>query len=238
MYNPATLALAARGTALYQTRYGNVAPRVGFSYQFGANPDRITVLRGGFGIFYDMGEGSLGAASSYFPFCASQSIGPWSCSTGFIGVCFPLSAGQAASPKLTTSPPVFVIIVAAPDLKSPRTYEWNFALEKALGSSQSVSFTYIGAAGRDLLRVPQLNNPNPNFQVVWTRSAPGRKRRNQTSQASFGNWLGQHSGLVARWEGTAVQCDGCQDWRAFTLGSIAKRDEPSPDKGHLRTPKK
>jgi hypothetical protein len=53
--------------------------------------------------------------------------------------------------------------VAEPNLRLPRTYEWNLAAEQSLGSSQSLSFTYIGAYGRDLLRVTNIYNPNPNF---------------------------------------------------------------------------
>jgi hypothetical protein len=37
--NPATLALAPRGTPLYQTTYGNVAPRLGLAYQLGKRPN-------------------------------------------------------------------------------------------------------------------------------------------------------------------------------------------------------
>ena len=48
----------------------------------------------------------------------------------------------------------------------PRTYEWNVAWEQSLGSSQSLSLTYVGAIGRDLLRVTDLFNPNRNFQSV------------------------------------------------------------------------
>src|SRR5438477_8010983 len=33
--NPATMTLAPRGTSLYQTTYGNVAPRFGLAYQLG-----------------------------------------------------------------------------------------------------------------------------------------------------------------------------------------------------------
>jgi len=51
-------------------------------------------------------------------------------------------------------------------LKLPRTYQWNVALEQSLGGSQSISLTYIGAIGRDLLRVTNLLNPNPDFQFV------------------------------------------------------------------------
>src|SRR5262249_10602556 len=51
-------------------------------------------------------------------------------------------------------------------LKVPRTYQWNLALEQSLGSSQSVTVTYVGASGRDLLRSTGLFNVNPNFPFV------------------------------------------------------------------------
>jgi len=170
--DPATMTLAPHGTSLYKTTYGNFAPRVGVAYQLGGLPDWGTVLRGGFGIFYDLGYGSLGGVSSYFPYTAEEIVAPSTnpCDSGFTGVCFPLSATDATPPAFSTRPPVGNIIVADPHLKVPRTYEWNVALEKALGSSQSVSLTYIGAIGRDLLRVTNLFNPNPDFQFVSVTS--------------------------------------------------------------------
>jgi hypothetical protein len=155
--DPATMTLAPRGTPLYQTTYGNVAPRVGVAHQLAGIRNWGAVLRAGFGTFYDLGEGSLGGSSSYFPFSAVKIIplAP-----------FPLSPQNAAPPAPTTNPPVSNIIVADPHLKLPRTYQWNVAWEQSLGSSQSLSLTYIGAAGRDLLRVTELFNLNPNFPFV------------------------------------------------------------------------
>ncbi len=155
--DPANLALAPRGTPLYQTTFGNVAPRVGVAYQLGSRANWTSVLRGGFGIFYDLGSGSLGGVSSYFPYSAQNVFAP---------VAFPLSPQDAAPPAITTNPPVSNINVADTHLKLPRTYQWNVAVEQSLGSSQSVSFTYIGADGRDLLRTTNLFNPNPSFQFV------------------------------------------------------------------------
>jgi len=155
--DPATIALAPRGTPLYQTTYGNAAPRVGLAYQFSGVKNWEAVFRGGFGIFYDLGTGSLGGASSYFPYSANNI---------FANTPFPLSPQNAAPPAITVNPPVSTIIVADPNLKLPRTYQWNAALEQSLGSSQTVSLTYIGAVGRDLLRVTNLFNPNQNFGQV------------------------------------------------------------------------
>jgi hypothetical protein len=164
--NPATIALAPRGTPLYNTTYGNVAPRVGVAYQLSGGANWGSVLRAGFGTFYDLGTGSLGGVSSYFPYSAESVV---------IGPDFPLTPAQAAPPPFSTSPPVSTILVAVPNLKLPRTYEWNVALEQSLGSSQSLSLTYVGAVGRDLLRVtnlvPGASNPNFSFLNVTDNSA-------------------------------------------------------------------
>src|SRR5262249_53545989 len=137
--------------------YGNVAPRVGVAYQLGRSPNWGAVLRGGFGIFYDLGQGSLGGASSYFPYLASKTLP---------AAPFPLSPQDLSPPALSVNPPVSAILVADPHLKLPRSYQWNIALEQSLGSAQSVSLTYIGAIGRDLLRATDLVNLNPDFTFV------------------------------------------------------------------------
>ena len=92
--NPPTISLAPRGTPLYETTYGNVAPRVGLVYQFADRPNWATVLRAGFGIFYDLGQGSLGAASSSFPYSATRNLS---------NVPFPLSPQNAAPPAVHPS---------------------------------------------------------------------------------------------------------------------------------------
>jgi Carboxypeptidase regulatory-like domain/TonB dependent receptor-like, beta-barrel len=156
---PATMTLAPRGTPLYETTYGNVAPRLGLTYQLGGRPNWEATLRGGVGVFYDLGQGSLGGVTSYFPYGASKVIQP-------SPTPFPLNALDAAPPAFTVDPPVNTILVADPHLKLPRTYQWNVALEQSVGRSQSLSATYLGAMGRDLLRMTTLLNVNPNFLSV------------------------------------------------------------------------
>ena len=157
--NPVTIALAPRGTPLYQTTYGNVAPRFGLAWQVGAKQNWISTLRGGFGAFYDLGQGSLGATTSYFPYFTNRNIPQ-------MPTPFPLSPGDAAPPAFTLNPPVSNIIVADPHLKLPRTWQWNVALEQAIGGSQSLSLTYVGAIGSNLLRPTNLFDVNPNFQAI------------------------------------------------------------------------
>jgi hypothetical protein len=73
--NPATMTLAAFGTPLYTTTYNNFAPRIGAAYQLSQKPGRETILRGGFGIFYDLGnDTAAGAFGQAFPFLASKTL--------------------------------------------------------------------------------------------------------------------------------------------------------------------
>jgi hypothetical protein len=155
--NPATLTLAPRGTRLYETTYGNFAPRIGLAYQFRGIRNWDAAVRAGFGIFYDLGQGSLGGVSSFFPYIADKNFSPSP---------FPLSPEDASPPPLTTNLPAATMLVADPHLKLPRTYQWNVALEQSIGNNQTISATYVGAIGRQLLRVTNLFNVSPNFEFI------------------------------------------------------------------------
>jgi hypothetical protein len=160
------MTLAPKGSSLWKTSYNNFAPRLGVAYQLYRGKGLETVVRGGIGIFYDLGTGPAGRAIGTSPFTASKSLS---------NVPFPLSSEQAAPPAFSAGPPYANIFVLDPNLKLPRTYQWSGSIEQSLGSDQAVSFSYVGAAGRDLLRLEVLrleNLANPNFtRVVVERNA-------------------------------------------------------------------
>ena len=162
--NLSTLALAPRGTELWKTTYNNFAPRIALAYQLSTKQGREIVLRAGLGVFYDLGNGqSAQGFGSVFPFVAVKR---------FLDAPYPLSPDLAAPPAFSLTPPFGTIVAFDPNLKLPRTYQWNVALEKSLGSNQSISVAYVAAVGRHLLREDVLLNPNPNFTVVRvTRNA-------------------------------------------------------------------
>ena len=55
--------------ALWHTKYNNFAPRFGAAYQITPK----TVVRGGFGLFYDLGYGRLGQYSiADFPYARAK----------------------------------------------------------------------------------------------------------------------------------------------------------------------
>ena len=93
--DPATarVVLLPEGEPLYRTRPWNFAPRVGASYQLaGRRPGWDTVVRGGAGRFYDLGN-----ASTLWAFKATP---PFVSTATRYQVPFPLSPADAAPPPL------------------------------------------------------------------------------------------------------------------------------------------
>jgi hypothetical protein len=154
----AALALAPPNTPVYKTPSGGIAPRIGIAYQVSNSPNWQTVFRGGFGIFYDLATSEVGNAliPSDYPFGA-QSSGS--------GGMFPLSAVQAATPVIAPPGPSSVLIAIDPHLKLPSTLQWNVTLEQALGRNETVSTSYIGASGSNLLQTAFIFLPNPSYFI-------------------------------------------------------------------------
>jgi len=161
--NLSNLGLAPPGTQPYSTTYGNVAPRIGIAYDLHDSENWRTVLRAGFGVFYNMASSEVGniIGESLYPFLATKFAGQ---------VPFPFSSDPMASwnnlpPSISAANPDQLPNAAGanPHLDLPYTLEWNFALEQALGKQQSLSATYTGAAGRRLLQgtfVASTGSPN------------------------------------------------------------------------------
>jgi hypothetical protein len=155
--NPPTAALAPSNAPLYNTRYGNFAPRLGFAYQMSRSPQFATVLRSGLGMFYDLGADSVASGYSSIPFNFNQQ---------YSNVPFP-SANLPGPPTFALTPPFDQIYGIDPHLRLPYTLQWNVTLEQALGANQSLSVGYVAAAGRNLLRQDDLYNFSPNFLTVY-----------------------------------------------------------------------
>ncbi len=151
------LALAPPGTAAFKTTYGNIAPRVGGAYQLSQKGDWGTVIRGGFGVFYDLAASEAGniVLKGGYPF-----------TSGFVPKfgTFPLNTAAATPPPIQPPNAANQGRLAAfdPNLKLPYTLEWNVALEQALGKQQTMSASYIGSVGRRLIQTAEIATPNAN----------------------------------------------------------------------------
>ena len=151
------LQVAPPGTPLYNTTYTNFAPRIGAAYQAFRAPGKQFVIRGGFGVYYDLGLGDVMDAAASFPH--------WRESTAF-AVPYPLSSEVAAPPPPAVLQPPYsgTFNVLVPGHALPRNYQWNLTVDQNLGSNQVLSTSYVGELGRKLLRQNIImGSPNPRF---------------------------------------------------------------------------
>jgi hypothetical protein len=137
--SPATVRTGSAGGDLWKNGYRHLAPRFGWAFR--PSTKRGLVWRSGAGIFYDLGFGSALQAT---PFVAAQRV--------IYQTTFP---GNVPGP-LTDSgwmPPQAAPQSIAQDFQTPITWRWNTTLEQSFAGRNAVSVSYVGAAGRHLLRV-------------------------------------------------------------------------------------
>jgi len=161
IFDSTQFGLAPAGTPLWHTRFDNFASRVGAAFQ--VNPE--TVLRGGFGRYYDLGYGGgLAGTMVNFPYNPLNLVST--------PTPFDFANPAFLPPPLTLVPNGNTLYINAidPNLKVPSTYEWNIAIQHGLGANQSVSATYVGARGKNLLREDTIVSP-VGYQTLAIRNA-------------------------------------------------------------------
>lgn len=151
---------AQPGSPLYHAPKDNVAPRFGFSYNVRDSSDYSSVLRAGFGTFYDLGTGPTGFIYSFAPFRSIKFPNATS---------FPLTPADAAKPNPSLAPPFGVLFAFPRTLRQPYTYHWNLSLEQSMTPRQSLTISYVGAAAHSLLREDAIAGAQltPNIQELF-----------------------------------------------------------------------
>jgi hypothetical protein len=153
--DPASIRLAPPGTPLYRTTNGNVAPRIGGVWRLRGASGRETILRGGWGLFYDLGTGVIASAAGAFPRLRTKRLPA--------NTPFPLGELAAAPLPADAPPPYDLVRAFDPDIQLPRVQQFNVTLEQHVGAAQSASVAYVGARGSRLLRQQVLSNVIPTI---------------------------------------------------------------------------
>jgi hypothetical protein len=163
--------IAPRGTPLWNTKFSNFAPRLGLAYIVHTTPGWETTFRIGGGLFYDTGNSV--ASRGY-------NGGGISNLTILQNTRFPVTqAPFDAVPQPNINPPYNVgYITYDPNLRVPRSAQWNVAIEQTLGPQQTFKLSYVGSAGRQLTRArflyPRaLGNQNFTANTAITHTTNG-----------------------------------------------------------------
>jgi hypothetical protein len=132
------------------------APRFGFAYR--PFKDDKTVVRGGYGVFFDSAEGrEIDGASDIYPYVSrlstNQTLGqanPLSTDQMFP----PVSFSGPVNPAMTNS---FLAVSMSPAPRNPYVQQWSFGVQRALTGNTTVEVNYIGNKGTNLLTRRMIN---------------------------------------------------------------------------------
>ena len=155
--------IATSCTGGINTDYGNIEPRVGFSYRV----EPKTVIRGGFGqSAYSPGSGGqLGTLANNPPWEQAQAqypVNPYTPdsnpSDAGNGLNY-INAGLGPLPALQARPGASAghhiaigsgVFWLDPNLKMTRAYQWNVDVQRTLAQNLLLDVAYVGNVGRDV----------------------------------------------------------------------------------------
>ena len=146
---------------LYSPVYTNFAPRVSYSYDPWSKGK--TVIRGGFGVFFDAFSQDVFLAhlpynSSFDPGPAYNPLGPAPIySVSALGGAIVSGQQVFATPGGTPSGDIFSV---THKISTPYLMNYNVNVQQQVGPRAIVQLGYVGSLGRHLLRFRDINQPN------------------------------------------------------------------------------
>jgi hypothetical protein len=147
---------------LLRTDTNNVAPRIGFAYKPFKNAD--TVIRGGYGIYYDATPLDPLAASVPFVINEVAFTNPLPSPVVVLPRAFPAAGG--AGPASIGLPRAI-----NPDLEMPYSHQWNATIEHQRWST-GFRLSYVSTAGRQMWYQRDFNQPVPDGRLYTEKPRP------------------------------------------------------------------
>jgi hypothetical protein len=216
--------LIAKNGKINNDNYDNFAPRIGFAYRL--TPE--TVMRGGFGRFYDNWAGLTENQSNYtqawpnVAFVAAPDNLNLGRPTGLANDPLNLGAGPI-EPAPTPFSPLNVNSYTDPNLKTGYSDQWNFGFQREFRTSVVATINYVGSHnGRIASNItanaaptpgpgdPQQRAPYPYILPMQYTKSIGTGDYNALQISSqFRTHSGITSTLAYTWSKTMVTgCDG------------------------------
>jgi hypothetical protein len=150
-----TNGLSRSGT---QPKEDDFAPRVGFAW----SPMKDTVVRGGYGIYYDSGMFVVNSSLYYNPPYFTISV-YFPSATSLITLANPFAASNGFVPPAALS---FI----SPNFVPAYVQHWNLNVQREVAHVGTVSVAYAGSKGTDLPRSLDINQPFPGPGPVGSRA--------------------------------------------------------------------
>ncbi|MCC7339465.1 MAG: TonB-dependent receptor [Bryobacterales bacterium] len=174
-------------STLAYTDTNNFAPRFGFAYKL--TEDNKTVLRGGYGIFYDSFTASLWRTLTGGPYNGTENAPPNSFSNGVPAwqwpAMFPSNMNQAGAASMGG---------IDPHMKTPYVQQWSLTVEREI-FDMGVRLSYQGSKTHQMGMSQNLNQVQPSLTPFST----SRRMYPQLSSVNWRSNMGNayYNGLTA-----------------------------------------
>jgi hypothetical protein len=164
------------------------------------------VARGGFGLFYDLGYGYTGNLAGTYPFGGTRN---------FNNVPLPVTGEPAERPVLGALPYTSSVTAYDPDIRTPRTWQFNISVEQALGLHQSLSASYVGSRGsRQLFTVREIAR-SEQIRGTINRITDRGKTQYDSLQLQFRRRMRSGFQLLASYNLSRAIDTQSDDWSEF-----------------------
>jgi hypothetical protein len=227
-------------------RFKVFAPRLGFAWRpIGED----TVIRGGYGMFFDSSEGrEIDGAADVYPYVSrgnpQQSIGQQA-PLVTTDTLFPsFAAPGLATPAANT----FLAVSQSPEPKNPYVQQWSIGVQRELVANTTMEVNYIGTHGSNLLMRRNIaqarlydpanplpvaaRKPYPNFAVYIDSDWGGRSNYNALNTKLEHRGRGAILTFAYTWAkstdsksaAAGIGASGFNGWQGFLDNSDPERD--------------
>ena len=175
------------------------APRFGFNYQLTPK----TVVRGGYGIFYDSAEGrEIDDSADIYPYSIRNSLTPTQSPTvpKFSNDLFPSYGTLGPFPVSTLS---FIAVIESENPLNPYVQSRTLSVERELARNTTLEINYIGTKGTHFLDRRNIAQPNsiPAGDLAFCQANPSATTNNcpTSSRLPYPNFTGFY--IDSDWHG-------------------------------------
>lgn len=191
------------GRRVQQNDNNDFAPRIGFAWDPWNNAK--SVLRGGYGIYYDQALVGIVEQNSFTtpPFNNSNTVSGTQAS--------PIPFGNPAPQNPATRGPLGTVNATTAPWVTPMIQQWSLTWQQELFRNALVEFGYSGSAGNHLIRPVDINAPTPqeilsaSTGVALCDPTLGGNPNNCTNRArpfrGFGSIVDRQTSATSRYHG-------------------------------------